>query len=61
MSDTSQWNYSKSGCLSFQVLQDAVKSNELREEEAARIAKDILFHTANRVYHLELEPLYFPS
>lgn len=39
-----------------QVLQDAVKANELREEEAARVAKDILFHTANRVYRLELEP-----
>jgi hypothetical protein len=40
----------------FQVLKGAVETNELREEEAARVAKDILFHTANRVYHLELEP-----
>ena len=43
----------------LQVLQEAVKANELREEEAARVAKDILFHTANRVYHLDLEP-HFP-
>ncbi|KAI0286499.1 amidohydrolase 2 [Russula brevipes] len=38
------------------VLQDAVKANEFTEAEAARVAKDVLFHTANRVYHLELEP-----
>ena len=41
---------------SFQVLLDAVKADELTEEEAVRAAKDILFHTANRVYHLGLEP-----
>ena len=40
----------------FQVLQGAVKANELTEEEAAKVAKDILFHTANRVYDLRLEP-----
>ena len=39
-----------------QVLQDAVKANELTEEEAARVAKNVLFHTANRVYRLRLEP-----
>jgi len=38
------------------VLQDAVKANELTEEEAARVAKDILFHNANQVYRLGLEP-----
>ncbi|KAN0120472.1 Amidohydrolase domain containing protein, partial [Russula decolorans] len=38
------------------VLQDAVKANELTEEEAAKVAKNILFHTANRVYRLRLEP-----
>jgi len=37
-------------------LQDAVKANELTEEEATRVAKNILFHTANRVYRLCLEP-----
>jgi hypothetical protein len=42
--------------LYFQVLQDAVKIDELTEEEAARVAKDILFHTANRVYSLGLQP-----
>jgi hypothetical protein len=40
----------------FQVLQDAVKANELTEEEGATVAKNILFHTANRVYRLRLEP-----
>jgi len=38
------------------VLLDAVKADELTEEEAVRAAKDILFHTANRVYDLGLEP-----
>jgi hypothetical protein len=41
---------------SFQVLLDAVKADELTEEEAVRAAKDVLFHTANRVYDLGLEP-----
>ena len=36
------------------VLQDAGAANEIGEEEAARVAKDILFHTANLVYQLEL-------
>ncbi|KAH9982024.1 amidohydrolase-domain-containing protein [Russula compacta] len=43
------------------VLQDAVKANELTEEEVARVAKDILFHTANRVYRLGLEPQLLAS
>jgi hypothetical protein len=43
---------------SFQVLLDALRADELTEEEAMRAAKDILFHTANRVYHLGLEPQY---
>jgi len=38
------------------VLQGAVKADELTEEEAARVAKDILFHTADRVYRLGLQP-----
>ncbi|KAI9439464.1 amidohydrolase 2 [Russula earlei] len=38
------------------VLRDAVEADELTEDEAARVAKDILFHTANRVYRLGLEP-----
>jgi hypothetical protein len=37
------------------VLQEAVRADELTREEAARVAKDILFHTANRVYLLGLE------
>ncbi|KAI0297038.1 amidohydrolase-domain-containing protein [Multifurca ochricompacta] len=37
------------------VLQEAVKADELTKDEAARVAKDILFHTANRVYLLGLE------
>lgn len=37
------------------VLQEAVRADELTPEEAARVAKDILFHTANRVYLLGLE------
>ena len=48
-------------CLDFQVLQDAVKADELTEEEAVRVAKDILFHTANRVYRLGLQPQHHSS
>jgi hypothetical protein len=44
-----------------QVLHEAVKECELREEEATRAAKDILFQTANRVYLLALEAQRFPS
>jgi len=43
-------------CLYSQVLQDAVKADELTDKEAARVAKDVLFHTANRVYRLGLQP-----
>ena len=34
------------------VLQDAVRTHESRVEEIARVAKDVLFHTANRVYSI---------
>ncbi|KAH9960304.1 hypothetical protein BC827DRAFT_1208770, partial [Russula dissimulans] len=38
------------------VLQDAVDANLLIGEEAVQVAEDILFYSANRVYHLGLEP-----
>ncbi|KAI0258154.1 amidohydrolase 2 [Gloeopeniophorella convolvens] len=37
-----------------QVLVEAVKNNELTEATAVAAAKNILFHTANRLYHLGL-------
>ncbi|KAH9003884.1 amidohydrolase-domain-containing protein [Lactarius hatsudake] len=40
------------------VLYEAVREDDLTPEEAARVAKDILFHTANRVYLLGLEARY---
>jgi|SRR6267154_3330858 len=52
----SRWGHAERTAVYFQVLQGAVKANELTEEEAAKVAKDILFHTANRVYDLRLEP-----
>lgn len=40
----------------LQVLEEIVQSRELTEAEAVTIVQNALFHNANRVYNLGLEP-----
>jgi hypothetical protein len=40
----------------WQVLSDSVALGELQESEAVAIVEGALFHNANKLYNLSLEP-----
>ncbi|KAH0834001.1 amidohydrolase 2 [Lanmaoa asiatica] len=40
----------------YEVLSDSVRREELNEQQAIEIAQNALFHNANRIYSLGLEP-----
>jgi hypothetical protein len=45
----------------FQILAEVVQLHELAETEAVAIVQNALFHNANRLYKLGLEPHLPPS
>lgn len=42
--------------LVTQVLSEFVRREELKEQQAIEIVRNALFHNANRIYNLGLEP-----